>query len=336
MTIDMHSHWLADQLVAALRQRASKPMIRTKDGVEIMEAAISGPLLLESIETRIAEMDRTGVDHSVLSLTAVWGVDGLPPEEALPLCRINNDSLSDACRKYPGRLSALATLPVGDIEASIAEFERAMALPGMVGCMLPGDGFLSLKRAERFKPLLDVIDRHQALALVHYGKLPNDPNPIKVDLSDNGHSRMGTLDMQARISQNMVTLCLTDFMKAYPNLTMLSHNLGGNIPFEIERMDHRVLMDLPPGTELPSKRFKAAPVLVDCNSLGARSIEMAADVYGADKIVFGSDGTGFGMEWTHKAINDARLSETEREAIRHTNAARAIAKVKRPTRAAAE
>jgi len=211
-----------------------------------------------------------------------------------------------------------------------------MKLPGMVGCLLPGDGFLSLKRAERFKPLLEVIDRYSAMVLVHYGKTANDADPIKVDSSDNGHPRMGTLDMQARLSQNMITFCLTDYMKAFPNLTLLSHNLGGNIPFEIERMDHRTMIDLPPGTELPSKKFKAAPVLVDCNSLGARSIELAAEVYGADKIVFGSDGTGFGMEWTQKAIDDARISPTDRDAIRHANAARAIAKVKRPMQHAAE
>ncbi|MGZ5867664.1 MAG: amidohydrolase family protein, partial [Xanthobacteraceae bacterium] len=167
-------------------------------------------------------------------------------------------------------------------------------------------------------------------------KTANDADPIKIDSSDNGHPRMGTLDMQARLSQNMITFCMTDFMKAYPNLTILSHNLGGNIPFEVERMDHRTMIDLPPGTELPSKAFRRAPVLVDCNSLGSRSIELAAEVYGAEKIVFGSDGTGFGMEWTQKAINDARISESDREAIRHVNAARAIAKVKRPMQVAAE
>ena len=333
----MHSHWFSAALADAFRQRKSKPMIHTKpDGVEYMESMFSAPLRLEDLEKRVADMDRTGVDRGVISLTTVFGVEGLPPEEAIPLCRINNDSLSAVCAKYPQRLSALATLPVGDINAAIAEFERAMTLPGMVGCLLPGDGFLSLKRAEKFRPLLEVLDRYSAMALVHYGKTANDPDAPKVDASDNGHPRMGTLDMQARLSQNMITFCLTDFLKSFPNVTVLSHNLGGNIPFEIERMDHRTMIDLPPGTELPSTRFRVAPVLVDCNSLGARSIELAAEVYGADKIVFGSDGTAFGMEWTQKAISDARISDADRAAIRHNNAARAIAKVKRPMQVAAE
>jgi predicted TIM-barrel fold metal-dependent hydrolase len=337
MAIDLHSHWFPAKLADAFRQRKSKPMIHTKeDGVEYMESMFSAPLRTEQLEKRIAEMDRTGVESGVISLTTVFGVEGLPAEEAIPLCRINNDGLAEVCSQYPDRFHALATLPVGDIDAAIAEFERAMKLPGMVGALLPGDGFLSLKRAERFRPLLEVIDRYNALVLVHYGKTANDADPIKVDSSDNGHPRMGTLDMQARLSQNMITFCLTDYLKAFPNLTLLSHNLGGNIPFEIERMDHRTMIDLPPGTELPSKKFRVAPVLVDCNSLGARAIEMAAEVYGADKIVFGSDGTSFGMEWTQKAINDARISEQDRDAIRFANAKRAIERVKRPASIAAE
>jgi hypothetical protein len=54
---------------------------------------------------------------------------------------------------------------------------------------------------------------------------------------------------------------------------------------------------------------------------------MAVGVYGADKIVFGSDGTDFGMDWTHKAINDAKISDAEKDLIRAGNAKRAIARV---------
>ncbi len=337
MTIDMHAHWFPETLADAFRKRTSKPWIYTKDGKEYLEGSFpAAPLRLESLDTRLSEMDRTGVELGILSLSPVTGIEGLPAEESVPLCRIVNDAISAACIKYPGRFSGLASLPTADTGVMVAEFDRAMALPGMLGAMLAGDGFLSLKRAERFRPVLEAADRYGAIMLVHYGRIANDPEPVKIDSSDNGHPRVGTLDMQARLSQNMITFCLTDFLKSFPNVTMLSHNLGGNIPFEIERMDHRTMIDMPPRTELPSKRFRAAPVLVDCNSLGSRAIELAAEVYGADKIVFGSDGTGFGMEWTQKAINEARLTEHERDLIRRNNAAAAIAKVKRPMAAAAE
>jgi len=337
MAIDMHSHWFPAELIEPFRARASKPRVYTENGVDYLESTFAArPLQLEDVEARIAEMDKAGVERGVISLTTVFGVEGLSAEEAAPICRANNDGLAAICARYPDRFSALATLPVADIEAAVAEYERAMTLPGMVGALLPGDGFLSLKRAERYRPLLEAIDRTSGMVLVHYGKSAHDLDAYKIDASDNGHPRMGTLDMQAKLSQNMITFCLTDFLKDFPNVTILSHNLGGNIPFEVDRMDHRCLIDLPPGTELPSARFRQAPVLVDCNSLGPRAIELAVEVYGADKIVFGSDGTAFGMSWTQKAIDDARISPADREALRRGNAAAAIGKVRRPVAVAAE
>ncbi len=338
-TIDLHAHWLPEALVEALRQRDSQPMVRRRDdGREYLESAFnSSPMPgREDIEPRMAEMDRNGVAHAVLSLTTVYGVERLPPADALPLCRAYNDAVAAVCAKYPDRFSGFAALPIADMDVAVAEFERIMDKPGMVGALLMGDGFLSLKRAQTFAPLFEAANRRGAIFMVHYGKIANDPEAPKVDASDNASYRIGTLDMQARISSNMLTFCLTDFLTPYPNVTMLSHNLGGNIPFEIERLDHRAHLDTP-NLDLPSKRIRAARgVLVDCNSLGAKSIELAVDCYGAERIVFGSDGTGFGMDWSMKAIARARISDADRQAILHGNAAAALARVKPGLRAAAE
>jgi predicted TIM-barrel fold metal-dependent hydrolase len=101
---------------------------------------------------------------------------------------------------------------------------------------------------------------------------------------------------------------------------VLVHNLGGNIPYEIERMDHRSLLDTA-NEELPSSRFRRAKVFVDCNSFGPGAIEAAVRLYGAERIVCGTDGTEFGCEWTSKALADAQISEDARAKILHSNAA---------------
>ena len=67
--------------------------------------------------------------------------------------------------------------------------------------------------------------------------------------------------------------------------------------------------------------------MVDCNSLGARSIERAVEVYGVEKIVLGTDGTEFGMKWSLDAIAEARLSDAEKQAILSGNAERAMSRV---------
>lgn len=337
MAIDLHAHWIPTGLADVLRTRKTAPMIeRRADGKEWLVAKIQNPLEenFDELSERLAEMDRNGITHGVLSLTTVWGVEALPLAESLPLCRAFNDAASEICVAYPDRFSAFAAVPNANVHAAVEEFERAMALPGMVGALLPGDAFLSQKRGEKFRPLLEAANRHHAILLVHYGEVAND-DVGKVDTSDNGLARVGTLDMQAKLSSNMVTFCMTDFLAPFPNVTMLSHNLGGNIAYEIERMDHRALIARP-NDEVPSAKFRRMRVFVDCNSFGSRGIERAVDVYGADKIVVGTDGTDFGMKWTVDAIRDARISEDEKNAILYGNAEKLLARFTRPVAAAAE
>jgi predicted TIM-barrel fold metal-dependent hydrolase len=111
-------------------------------------------------------------------------------------------------------------------------------------------------------------------------------------------------------------------------VTVVVHNLGGNIPYEVERMDHRSLLDTPE-EELPSSRFRRAKVYVDCNSFGPRAIEAAVSLYGAERIVCGTDGSEFGCDWTRKALADAQIGEEAREQILHRNAAAMVARVVR-------
>jgi predicted TIM-barrel fold metal-dependent hydrolase len=148
-------------------------------------------------------------------------------------------------------------LPLVDLSAAAAEFERALALPGVVGAQVPGNGFLTKKAAENMRPLVEAANRH---------------------------------------------------------------NLGGNIPYEIERMDHRSLLDSAT-EELPSSRFRRAKVFVDCNSFGPGAIESAVRLYGAERIVCGTDGTEFGCEWTSKALVEANIGKDARAKILHRNAA---------------
>jgi len=165
-----------------------------------------------------------------------------------------------------------------------------------------------------------VANRHRAMLFIHHGPRPGDAFPRIPKDTDNARRRNGTLDMQASLSSAMVTLCLTDILTAYPNAHLHVHNLGGNIPYEIERMDHRSLLDTP-DEELPSVRFARAPVYVDCNSFGPRAIEAGVRLYGADRILFGTDGTSFGYEWSGKALQDAEISDDAKEKILHRNAA---------------
>ena len=321
--IDMHAHWRPAELIDALRARTKEPrIVRNQDGVEVLKSRIGGEPVskaFDDVEFHLARMDRQGVSTSALSLLGAFcWIESQPVEVSLPLCRMVNDALSGLCQKYE-RFNAFAALPLVDMSAAAAEFERALALPGVVGAQVPGNGFLTKKDAENMRPLLEVANRQRAIVFIHHGPRPGDAFPKISGDTDNARRRNGTLDMQASLSSVMVTLCLTDYLAPYPDATVLVHNLGGNIPYEIERMDHRSLLDTA-NEELPSSRFRRAKVFVDCNSFGPGAIEAAVRLYGAERIVCGTDGTEFGCEWTSKALAEANIGEDARAKILRGNA----------------
>ncbi len=332
--IDMHAHWKPAEIADALRARSREPrIVRNQGGVEVLKAPRMGETPLDQafddVGFHLGRMDRQGVEVSVLSLLGsfCW-IEAQPVDVAVPLCRRVNDGFAAICQEHQGRFSAFAALPLTDMTAAVAELERAMGLPGVVGAQLPGNFFLTRADAEAARPLLEVANRHRAVLLIHHGPRPGDAFPKVGGDTDNARRRNGTLDMQASLSSVMVTLCLTDVLEAYPDVTVVVHNLGGNIPYEVERMDHRSMLDTPE-EELPSSRFRRAKVYVDCNSFGPRAIEAAVALYGAERIVCGTDGSAFGVDWTRKALAEAAIGEEAREAILHRNAAAMMARVAR-------
>jgi predicted TIM-barrel fold metal-dependent hydrolase len=337
--IDMHAHWKPAELADALRARGNEPRIlRTPDGNEVLKSRMSEEPIataFDDVDFHLGRMNRQGVDMSVLSLLGsfCW-IEAQPPDVAGPLCRQVNDGFAAICERHPGRFAAFAALPLTDMAAAAAELERALNLPGIIGAQLPGNYFLTRKDAEAVRPLLEVANRHRAVLLIHHGPRPGDAFPKVGGDTDNARRRNGTLDMQASLSSVMVTLSLTDLLAEYPDLSVQVHNLGGNIPFEIERMDHRCLLDTP-DEELPSSRFRNAKVYVDCNSFGPRAIEAAVSLYGAERIVCGTDGSEFGCDWTRKALEDAQIGEEAREQILRRNAAAMMARVAKTSQLAA-
>src|SRR5262245_25595195 len=147
MPVDMHAHWIPKGFADVFRTRSKAPrLFRGEDGREILDSGFTAnpvPDAFDDPRTRLAEMDKNGITRGLLSLTPFMGIETMPLEESLPMCRTYNDSVSEMCGKWPDRFSALAALPSVDFDAMLAEFERAMGLPGMVGGVLPGDGFLT-------------------------------------------------------------------------------------------------------------------------------------------------------------------------------------------------
>jgi predicted TIM-barrel fold metal-dependent hydrolase len=329
MTIDLHTHYVPAVLADALRERTEPPWIeRAPEGGERFNMPIGSLPFTEAyvdMDQRLDFMDDHGVDVQMLSFPGLFGLDSLPAAEAEPLVRLFNDDLGPLCARHPNRFLGLAALPVADMDMAVAELRRAVETLGLAGAILPVNGFVTAEHAAAFAPLFAAADALGAHLFVHPGRRPDEvppPGTPSAPPPDQAIARRA-LEVQHRVAHAMVTLLFTDVLDPYPNVSVHVANLGGTLPMVIERMDHVAATRAP---DTPSFTSRARRLHVDCSSLGPHAIEIAASVFGHDRLVMGTDCPIFRTDWTLRAIAAARLTEAERAAIRHDNAARLLAR----------
>ena len=98
--------------------------------VQIMER------LLDLGERRIADMDATGIDKAILALTSP-GVQPLTNlDEAKAIAARANDTLAQACARYPDRFIGLGTVAPQDPEWSAREIHRGARELGFKGIQI--------------------------------------------------------------------------------------------------------------------------------------------------------------------------------------------------------
>ncbi|MBT3550032.1 MAG: amidohydrolase family protein [Rhodospirillaceae bacterium] len=330
MAIDLHTHYLPEPVADMMRARTSAPFISAGDGGETFHMP-NGTLAINAayhdMDARLEFMDGIGVRAQMLSLAGLFGADSLPAEEALPFCRAFNDHVSELAGRNKSRFAGLASLPFADMDAAVAEYERGRNELGLIGAILPNNFFLTLDWAEKIRPVMDAANRLGGHIFIHPGPRPDQRADLAPghtpSVRDNAFAR-AALDVQSMVGHAMVTLLFTDYLDAYPDLSLHVANMGGTLPDVIERIDH-VVVTRTPDEPLPSSMARG--VHVDCSSLGPRAIEIAVSLFGPEHIVFGTDCPIFRTDWSLKAIDSAQLSETEKEGIRTGNAAQLLAGV---------
>ena len=324
MVIDFHAHWIPPALADELRKRRVAPRIAPENGAERLITFHGNRPFgqdLADLKARTDFMRRCGITMQVLSLAGLFGADCLPAEESTPLVTAFNDAAADASRTHPRHFGVVAALPLADVAAARGELERAHAM-GMVGAILPADGFVTRAAAERFRPLFETGNRLRSHFFIHPG--PVEPQPereLRRSAVDNAWQRYIVLGTQARLSQVITTLELTDYLYPFPNVTVQVANLGGTIPFLAERMDEvsRVEMN---GEPLPSTRLRRC--YVDTASFGPRAIELAVACFGADRVVLGTDCPIFHAGRMLQSVLQARLDDATRGLLLSGNAERLL------------
>ncbi|HVV94106.1 MAG TPA: amidohydrolase family protein [Hyphomicrobiales bacterium] len=114
----------------------------------------------------LAFMAENGISRSYLSISQP-GVHFGDDAAARDLARRCNDHFAALIESHPGRFGAFAALPLPDVDAALAEAERALDGLKLAGVGLLASYGTAFLGDPEFDPLLALLDERGAVAFVH-------------------------------------------------------------------------------------------------------------------------------------------------------------------------
>lgn len=323
--IDMHAHFYGGGLVAHLAARNERPCLQQgPHGTQML--AMNGAFPFEAAHhdpaTVLAQMDATGVARRMLTFPGALCLDALPVAEIGGAIRAFNDFMAQLGRDTAGRLIGLAGLPLADMDMAAAELRRVRRELGLPGAILPADYFSTIADARQLMPVLRAADDTGALLMIHPGPMAGrTPAPLATEFAQ---FRTSAVELQSQTSQVVLTLILSDLLDTFPRIRFQVINLGGTLPFIVERMQS-IARHRTPDAPFPTDRLRR--LWFDSASMGPRALEAAVALYGADRIMLGTDWPIFRDPPLTATLAPARLTPEDLARVSHGTAAALLAAV---------
>ena len=285
-TIDIHAHVIPPALVEAMRAGTAPDGIRIeeRDGAPwVVHRQGTRYLLPDSfhvVETRLRAMDEAGIDIALLAIAPTLFLYGMAAEDARGAASFINDALAAMVAACPERFAGLATLPMQDPGAAVAELRRSVDELGMRGAQI-GTTIDGLPLDDpSLRPVLEEAERLGVPLLIHpYGATtgledfflgPLQGNPWQTAVAASRLILSGTLDW-------------------LPDLDVVLVHGGGHLPYQIGRLDHghRVRPEAAAPRFAPSEYLRRFHF--DTLTHSADVTRWLVEQVGADRVLFGTD-----------------------------------------------
>jgi len=300
--IDLHSHWFSPRSIEILSRRQTGPRFATNaQGQKFLEHLGSdlpsprgGHFALGEqwfdIEVRLRHLDEHGVRRQLISWPTTLGVDAaITPAEARELWGAYNEDLSVVVNRHSDRLSGVAVLASGDVAWSARELDRAHDQLGLIGAVLPVNGFATREGADAFAPIFAVAQKHKSHIYLHTGyanaSIPGQPPHWQ---HRDSRAARGALDNAWNFAAATITLAFSGFLDAYPDVTVQIAQLGGSgaIALVAEAVEQSADRS---GIGDVAGKFRQIYLDTGAGGRGPQAIALATKVFGAERIVFGTD-----------------------------------------------
>jgi uncharacterized protein len=185
---------------------------------------------LWDVDARLRLLDQFDGLRQVLSLANPPLELIAAPDRTPELARIANDELAELCRTHPDRFPAfIASLPMNNIDASLAEIDRAVSGLGARGIQLFTNVAGRPLSAPEFRPIFQRMVAHDLPVWVHPMRGPNFPDYASETVSE--AEIWFSFGWPYETSACMTRLIYSKIFDELPDLKIITHHMGGMIPY---------------------------------------------------------------------------------------------------------
>ena len=227
MKIDVYPHIMPPKYRDRLFKKARKKFY-------LRDVTDATPTLWD-LDERFRIMDQYEGLRQVLTIASPGLEDAVAPKERVTLARIANDAMADLVATYPDRfVGAAACLPMNNIDAALAETDRAIRELGFKGIQLYSPTMDKPLDHPDFMPLYEKMAAYDLPIWIH----PKRDIEF-ADYRTENHSKYWIFSMFGwpyETTAAMTRLVFSGVLEKYPALKCITHHCGGMVPYFVERI----------------------------------------------------------------------------------------------------
>jgi uncharacterized protein len=190
---------------------------------------------LWDVDARRALLDEFDGLQQVLSLANPPIELVAPPDKGPEVARMANDALAEVCGRHRDRFPAfVASLPTNNVEASLAEIDRAIGM-GARGIQLFTNVAGEPLSAAKYRPIFARMVEHDLPIWVHPMRSVQFADYASESTSEN--EIWFSFGWPYETTACMTRLIYSGLFDELPNLKIISHHMGGMIPYFAGKID---------------------------------------------------------------------------------------------------
>lgn len=289
--VDIHTHILPQSIPNWVKKFGYEGFIHMKPQGTCQADMMIGDKFFRKIDqnswdsdTRKAEMVASGISRQVLSTVPVLFNYWAKPEDAWQTAMFYNDHIALVCRDNPESFYGLGTLPMQDIDLACRELERCMLDLGMKGVQIGSHINDWNLNDPALYPFYEKALELNASIFVHPWDMMSKEKMERYWLP-------WLVGMPAESSLAICSLIFGGIFEKYPELRFAFAHGGGSFPFTLGRIKHG--FDVRPDLVAIDNPFSPEKYLghfwVDSLVHDLAALKFNVELFGDDKIVFGSD-----------------------------------------------